>query len=454
MKLQKINASLCLLLMPFAFASANETAKKSAISVDYIQFEDHIYSRSKKSEVGDQTELDMAFKYQYNENTYGRLRFETDPSESTTDNKTSKFELLLNHKYESLTIQADLDLKTSDGSTGGTSIGQDRDSEGTYLSWSPMNNLKLTFYPYNFDGEVGDEFNTWDVTRINFVEGAPSTINNTQLTDESITQKTIPGLQVEYGVLDNLSLYAGFGFATYLYPTNGDFDIENNPSVTSWQRKEDTGYKFGFKYEIEKMLELKGEYVSHNNSEETGSLFEAAGSLQAKLNLGQFIFASEYTMSKAGKKAWNLERSGSWFEEQTPFQPIYSDTLGVKQIWLGETDHAVMLKTGYNLGSVVPYVSYKYQGENFIFRERESAHRLRNADESLSHGGLHRMGLGAYFYKGSFTIQPDIEFMKAKNPVFNNSSDVRSDRILSKFKKTDYLISLEISYDFDGEREF
>jgi len=454
MKMQKLNVPLCLLLMPFAFANANETAEKSSVSVDYIQFEDHIYSRSKKSEVGDQTELDMAFKYQYNADTYGRLRFETDPSETSTDNKTSKFELLLNHKYDTLTIQADLDFKTSDGSTGGTSIGQDRDSEGTYVSWQPLNSLKISFYPYNFDGEVGDEFNTWDVTRINFIEGSPSTVDNTQITSESITQKTIPGLQVEYSITESLSAYVGFGFATYLYPANSNFDIEVNPSATSWQRKQDTGYKAGLEFESKDLLEAKVEYVAHNKSEETGSLLEAAGSIQAKLNLGKMVFLTEYTMSKAGKKAWNLSRSGTGFKDFTPFYPIYADNLGQKQNWLGKTDSAVMLKAGYSMDSVVPYVSYKYQGKNFIYRERESAHRLRNADDSLSHGGLHRMGLGAYFYKGKFTIQPDLEFMKAKNPVFNNSSDVRADRLLASFKKTDYLISLEISYDFDGEREF
>jgi hypothetical protein len=453
MKLKKINASLCLMLIPLAFATATET-NKSSIFVDYIQFEDHIYSQSKKSEVGDQTELDMAFKFQYNESTYGRLRFETDPSETSTDNKTSKFEALLNHKYETLEFQADLDLKTNDGSSGGTSIGQDTDSEGTYIAWEPMSNLKFTFFPYNFDGEVGSEFNTLDVTRINYIDGAPTTVNNTVLSDESIVQKTIPGLQVDYSPMENLSLYVGFGFATYLHPTNDDFDIENNPSVSSWERREDTGYKLGFSFELKDMLTLEGSYVGHNKSEETGSLLASAGSLEAKVNLGQFILVSEYTMSKAGTKPWRIERSGSWFEEQTPFQPIYEDTLSVKQDWIGQTDSAYMLKAGYQLNQITPYVAYKYQGKHFIYKDRESAHTLRTAEETLSHGGLHRLGLGAFIKKGKFTIQPDLEYMKAKNPVFNNSSDVRSDKILASFKKTDYLISLEIGYSFDGYSSF
>lgn len=449
----KVTALSTLMALPLANAFAAEKQLEK-FYMDYFNYEEYVYSDSQKTEIGDQVELDISMGYNFSESTFLKLGFETYPEENRFDNKTSKFEIEAGHKYKKFEFAVDGELQTDDSSSGGTNIGLDLDSEDTFIAYSVTPKLKVSFHPFNFDGEVGEEFNTWDVTRIYFIDGSPSTIASSQSGDEKIAEKTIPGLVLTYK--DNgFTTYAGFGTATYLYPTNGDFDITSNASADKWEKREAKGYKLGLKYKVDGLMKTKLEYVSHDKAEETGSLLESAASFHSVFKLSNLLLEVEATYSKAGKAPWRVSRSSDWFSVTSPFQPIYSDNLSAKQNWIGEADMAYALKVGMDLNDeVTPFAFVRYQGEHFVFRERESAHMLRTGDESQSHGGLTRLGIGTYIYQGNFTIKPEFEYLKAKNPVFSNSSDVRSDRVLSQFKKKDYQLSLEVSFDYDGYKEF
>ena len=162
------------------------------VYMEYFSYEEYVYSQSKKTELGDQVELDTALRYQYSDRTFARLRFETDPQENRLDNQTSKFELLTGHQYGPVFFQVDGEFQTNEVDTGGMTFGFDLDSEGSLIAYEPFQSFRMTFYPFNFDGEVGKEYNTWDVTRLYFIEGTPSTINQTPAGDEKVVDKTIP----------------------------------------------------------------------------------------------------------------------------------------------------------------------------------------------------------------------------------------------------------------------
>jgi len=444
-------SALVTLLATGAMASEEPMEK---FFVDYANYEEYIYSDSKKTEVGDQVELELALKYNFTKETFAKFRFETSPEDNRFDNKTSKFEMRAGHTYKSFVFQIDGELQTDESSNGGTSFGLDLDSESTFISYNINKNFNLTFFPFNFDGEVGEEFNTWDVTRIYFIDGQPSAIAGTQTGDEKIAEKTIPGFVLTYAQ-DKYKAYAGIGKATYEYPVNASYNVISNPVATRWERREDTGYKFGVSYDNSDSLKVTLDYVTHTEAEETGSLLETAASanILAKLPMN-ILLEGELTYSKAGKAPWNVSRSGNWFSQTTPFQPIYADNSSNIQDWVGKSDTALALKAGMIMDNHTPYVFVRHQGENFVFIERESAHRLRTADDSKSHGGLLRYGVGTKVRAGNFSINPEFEVLKAKNPVFTNSSDLRADRINSSFVKNDYLLYLEVNYDFDGQELF
>lgn len=429
---------------------------RHGVFLEFLNYEDYIYSQSKKTEVGDATKVDVGLRYQYSPETFARLRFVTDPVENRFNNKTSKFEILAGHKHGPWYFQMDTDVLTDDGPTGGTSIGMDLTSELTSISYGG-DTFDFTFYPFNFDGEVGSEFNTWDVTRIYFISDAPTTVNPTQLGNEKIIKKTIPGFELAWRFLEdkNARVYVGLGAASFLYPMNSSFNIETAPTADRWERREDVGYKAGFTYQIPDQFRLKLQGAAHTDTLHTGSLLAGAASVYCIGRLGFVILENEWTLSKAGDAPYRLSRSGTWFEDVTPYQPIYADVFGQHQNWIGKTDYATSFRLGYEYNdSTTPYLTYKYQGPNFIFRDRESAHRLRTGDESDSHGGLHRAGFGVFFYSGNFVVNPEFEFFRAKNAVFANASDVRTDRRLASFSNEDYQLSLLITYRVDGFLSF
>ncbi|MGB0454085.1 MAG: hypothetical protein ACPGJV_10265 [Bacteriovoracaceae bacterium] len=450
-----------------AFDAFSESPKTSKFSIDSFSYEDHLYSSSKNAEAGDQVEVDAKLKYQYSKDFSLTFGFETDPVEDTFDSKTSKFEFLLNHRYQKFKFGLDLELKTDDdnGDTSDSkaiSFGPDLDSDKTFVQYNtqilPTLGFGITFYPYNFDGDVGSEFNTYDVTRIYSIDGAPTPLSGTNSSDVKIETKTIPGFVLAFDFEEMIKLSAGFGVATYLHPSNEDFNIESNTSVERWERREDFGTQFGIEGKfITNSLKLwtKAKHVSHSEAKETGSLLSSASSLQLASEFNnKILISAEVTRSKAGDNPYNLNSSGSWFKEENPFEPIYLDYYGNRQNWIDQSGMAYSLKLGTRLENVIPYISYKNQSEHFVFRERESAHRLRTFDDALSHGGLTRYGFGTYILQGKYEIKPEIEYFKAKNKVFGNSADVQEDRFLSSYKDSDWLLSIEINYNFDAGEIF
>ncbi|MCO4795560.1 MAG: hypothetical protein KC493_17710 [Bacteriovoracaceae bacterium] len=445
-----------LLLLPvLCTLSVAESAEKT-FYIDSFQYEDTVYSRSKKTELGDETEIEISAKYIYQPGTFARLRFETSPEENRENNETSKFEIQLGHKYQNVDFSLDLELQTNKSSNGGTALGLDLDSEYTNIKWNISESFSLTFFPFNFDGEVGEEFNTWDVTRIKTIEGAPTTVSNSPTGSEKIIEKTIPGfvLSVKPSAVKGFGVYAGFGVASYFYPTNPSFDLLTNTSATSWERKEDLGYKFGVNLDRD-LAKMKIELVGHDSSDETGSLLEYAGSFYLIGGFSGLVFDTEFTISKAGERPWYTPRGTTWFETTSPFRKIYSDYFGnAGQDWIGKTDFGAGLRVGYEMGDVTPYLLYRYNGKNFVYIEDESAHLLRTADETLSHGGLNRFGAGAYIAYGNWVVNPELEIKNASNPVFGNAADERSNRLLSTYRKTDYQLALFVNYDIDGDNLF
>ena len=432
------------------------TDKKHDFYLERFYYEDFIFSQGKKTQLGDQVELDASIIYRYDENTYARLRFETTPEENRFDNKTSSFELLAGYQRDKIEFAFDFSLETNDGSTGGTSLGFDVDSEYTMLKWKVSKTFSFTFFPFNFDGEVGQEFNTRDVTRIFYIEGAPNTITFSQ-GENKVVEKTIPGFQLDF-TKDNFNAYVGFGAATYLAPNNADFDLQSNPTAVRWERKSDLGYKLGASHVSKDNHLLRFELVGHTEAEETGALIESAASFYGlkRFNTGDhnLILEFEGTATKAGARAWRVSRTDSWFARTTSpgFDPIYADLNRNLHDWLGQTGYGLSFRMGLEfVDNKTFYLFTRYQSEHFIFRDEESAQTLRTADESLSHGGLARVGTGTILRYGNFSVIPEIEYRKAKNPVFSNSADVLgAQRLLARFRKSDILLTMFLNYEFGG----
>lgn len=425
------------------------------VILDRVIFEDNVYSTSRKTELGDQTVISLSTRYHITPLTFARVRFVTDPVESRLANKTSRFEMVFARTFEDFNIQMDLDFLTNDTEedpdSGGMSIGPDLDSDDTFIAYTLNKNSNIVFYPFNFRSDVGDEFNSLDVSRINSIEGSPTTgIGATQPANTNIINKTIPGLEYNYFVGKH-NFYVGLGVASFLYPTNEDFDIKENPTATAWERKETTAYKFGYLLIDSDETKVNFQHLAHNMTEETGALLQSATSLNIFKRFRKNIFEFEATASVAGERPYNVNLQTRWFVDQPPqpFNPYFADTNGESQDWIGESGYGVSFKYGYNLDKVTPFISLKYLDENFVYDGVDSAHNLRTNDETESHGGLSRVGLGAYFYKKNMYFRPYIEYQVAQNPVFSNATDLRADRQLSSFKKTNTQLSFEFIYTFD-----
>ncbi len=432
----------------FAGRVQKDPAPIQTLYTDYVEYRQRIYSSSQNISLGDRAKLDAAFGYWFNPNTSLRFRFDIDPDKYGDDqNITSTFELRLYHRYEGLEFQADMDINGDEGGHGGSSIGPDNDSKDSWIAYRPLESLRIVFRPYNLGTEIGQAFRTLDVARLYYINGTPAYISNLPIEDESIRSKTIAGLEVQWTPTADLSLYVGAGSSSFYYPTNADFNIEQNAASESWKAKEDRAYKAGIVYRTD-LTNFVTEYATHLNPAQTGSLLDSALSVQYSQWLGSFVGNIEWTATRAGTEAYRLAKSNSWFQDTTPFRPIYSDHFGVKQDWLGKTDSAELIKAGWKVGSWVPYASYKHRGKYFIDRALESAHKLRTADETASHGGLAIFGCGAYFTSGKFIIQPELEFMTAKNAVFGSSSDIREDRVLSVLEKKNTVLTLNTNYSY------
>ncbi len=463
-----------LLHLPLAFAQQAPAVStvldqspiqtKEKFVIELFNYEEYGYSQSKKTEIGDQLKLTSRFRYQFNENGWVSAGFSTRPEQNRFNNKTSQFEIRSGYNYDAFTAQIDLQLDTNDND-GGITFGPDLDSENTFLLYKISQKLQILFFPFNFNGEVGVEFNTNDVTRIYFIDGAPSVINDVATENDRLAMKTIPGFEIRYNDFNEdqkgRSFYVGLGSASYLFPNDPGFDITTAAAATSWSRQEDIGYKFGA------LLTAKNtftslQYVGHTEDAQTGSLLKSAASFYSLNRFGRIMFEFEGTATEGGSKPYRLNRGFDWFETEGPAGPgpdqrVFADTTGNPHDWIGQWGYATSLKLGLVQRDYTPYVSYKYQDENFIFRDRESAHTLRTNDESESHGGLHRIGFGAYFYKDNFIINPRFEYLIAANDVFSDRNSITEELIVSGFKSQDFFVFINVAYFYDkrtGPRTF
>jgi len=432
------------------------------LSLELFSYEEYVYSQSRKAEIGDQIELTSRFRYQISEQAWMSLGFRTDPSSDRFDNKTSDFELRSGYNFGSLIAQVDLSFNTNDPD-GGISIGFDLDSENTFLRYMINDNFQFTFFPLNFDGEVGVEFKTGDVTRIYYVDGTPNNITINPDPDdpaERIASKTIPGFELRYArVKDSKNIkavYIGLGAASYEYPNDPGFDITQTSTGNTWARREAFGYKIGGIFRTPRAFSSL-QFVGHTKDNETGALLANAASVYSLFDIGsKFISEVEVTASEGGSQPYRINRRTQWFDESNPItrqtsQRIYKSNDGDLQNWVGKWGSAASLKLGIKRKGYTPYFSYKFQDENFVFSSRTSAHTLRTNNLGESHGGLHRIGFGAYIYNNNFIINPRFEHLKASNNVFSDNAIITDFDPVAVLKNTDFNFFINVSY-FYGKR--
>lgn len=424
--------------------------KKSSdekVFLEYLNYIQSLYSSGMDVELGEKARFETAFRYVPAVSTFFRFRLLVDPKRNQYENKTSEVEVLINHVFDSWELQADFALNFDDNQRGATSLGPDVDSEYSYIAYNVNPNWKVTFFPYNFDGEVGRVFKSDDVTSIYYIEGTPDFISNLPLDDEKIRSKTLPGFELSWSPSTQWSTYLGVAAGRYIYPNQDNFSIEENVSSERWKTKTDIGYKAGVKFNSD-LTSARLEYVTHTQATEGGALLSTAASVQINQKLSSSLsLYLESSYSSAAGNAYNIDRASSWFAQTTPFRPVYSDFYGQKQDWLGKKDFAHYLKISYDKGSNRPYVAYKRVGANFVYREDESAHRLRTADQSQSHGGLDVYGLGVDLDAGEFTITPELEYKNAANRVFGNKNDLREDKELIELNRREVSLKLYATYE-------
>ena len=443
-----------------------KTDKK--FSLELFSFEDFIYSGSRKMELGDQVRLTTRFRYQITENAWASLGFRTDPNQDRFDNKTSDFELRTGYIYENFVAQADFSFNTNDPD-GGISIGFDLDSENTFLRYKIKDKFQLTFFPFNFDGEVGVDFDTGDITRIYFIEGSPTNIPidiATATVPIRVAQKTLPGLVLRYtNAEDSLnmeSFYVGVSGASYERPNDPNFNIIDDSTSVSWSRKTMLGYKAGLFFRRPKTF-TSLQYIGQTKDDETGALINSALSLYSLSRVFGLMTEFEITATKGGELPWRVSRDGESFGSldlattTLASNRVYADRTGELQNWTGNWGVGTSLKVGTTSNSYRPYLSYRYLTDDFVYSSRISAHNLRTNDLSNSHGGLHGLGGGAFVYKGNFIINPRFEYLSAKNNVFGDSDDLRETLQDRNLIDSDFSFYINVSYFFNsrtGPRTF
>src|SRR5262245_18925786 len=84
-------------LIAQAAPPAQQGQNDSKFFLEYLDYEERVYSKARKTELGEKTDLDLALRYQYSADTFARFRIYTDPVENPEYSKTSKIELLAFH---------------------------------------------------------------------------------------------------------------------------------------------------------------------------------------------------------------------------------------------------------------------------------------------------------------------------------------------------------------------
>ena len=440
-----LNSALipCLLL----WSSSGLFAVEVVPTVDYEQ---RVFSSEEDVELGETTDLKANVKFEFEKNTSLKVGFDTDPEKNPFDNKTSKIETLLQHRLESKSSSVsayyfgvDLDIRLQD--EGGISIGPDADSDDTFLGIEFSESFSLQLNPFNIGGRVGDRFFVDHVTRIFYVDGNPSFLSNKPLSEEEVAMKTIPGFTATMSLPSNLELSLGFGAAGFKYPATVGFDIETSGTSERWEVQTVEAQKAGLSWKPTDAVSLEIEHVGHSKPKETGSLLKDAQSVQLQYDSSVYV-AIEGTQTKAGMMPYKLDSSAGWFEDTTPYRPVFSDFYGDKHSWIDQRDHALSLKLGFRVGHALPYIAFDKLGENFVFTNRDSAHRLRTADESKSHGGLEIASIGVVWSDGPLVLHPMVSSKTAKNEVFGSKSDHREDQLLRKLETKETVFTINVSY--------
>jgi hypothetical protein len=437
-------------------------------SLELFSFEDFLYTGSRKIELGDQARLTSRFRYQITDNAWTSLGFRTDPDQDRFDNKTSDFELRAGYLYKNLVAQADFSFNTNDPD-GGISFGFDLDSENTFLRYRIKDNLQLTFFPFNFDGEVGVDFDTGDITRIYFIQGNPTNIpiDTTNATDPTrVAQKTMPGFVLRYNnVTDQMnseSMYVGIAAATYEYPNDPNFNVVDDSTAGLWSRKAAVGYKAGVLLRRPNTF-TSLQYIGQTQDEETGALIRSAASLYSLTRVFGLMTEFELTATEGGRRPWRVSRDGESFGDtdlavvNINSNRVFADRAGNLQNWTGDWGLGASLKVGTTGRDFRPYFSYRYLTEDFVYSSRISAHNLRTNDLSESHGGLHGIGLGAFLYTGNFIVNPRFEYLSSSNDVFGDPNDLRETEFDRNLKNSDFSFFVNVSYFFNrrtGPRTF
>ncbi len=432
-------------------------------SLEVFNYEEVIYSGSKKTEIGDRVKLGARFRYQIEDNLWLALGFRTNPKSERTSNHATELELRAGYIYNNLTAQIDLQWITDHPNTGGMRIGLDLDSEDSFLKYSPTSHVSFKFYPFNLETSSGLNFGTGDVAQLYYISGAPLSLSaNTSFapTEGEMISKTLPGIDVTWDNFDSkaygLELKVGFGLASYLYPENPGFKYTQASTSLTWERKQNFGYKLSALLTQPKDFFLM-KWTGHTQSEETGSLLSQSLNMYWLSSLlSNFMVEAEVGLHKNGAQAFRLNSDGTYFEDKDPStlttvtEPdrIYADDTGAPQNWLDQWGWGMSVKLGKEFKGFTPYLGYKFENTNFVYEGRNSAHLLRTKNLELSHGGLSRLALGSHFYAGKMMIQAEFEYLSANEAVFSSEGQIRQARFTSAFKKQDFYFSIKASYFF------
>jgi hypothetical protein len=439
----------CCTLAPLAAQESvkAEKPREEGLRLEYLDFEQRLYSASRRSEVGKETLLDMTALYSASPATDLRFRIDIDPVKYPgMTSKTSRFEFRLTHRYEKLEIQGDFDLNGDDSSRGATSAGVDRLSDDSFLSYHLTDSLKLSFYPYNIGTEVGAGMLSGDVGRVYEIEGTPSALRELPVEDEKLTARATPGFGATWQFAKNLSLSAAAGATSVHYPTDASFDIEREGTGSAqWSVRDVYAYRGAVTFN-DSVTKVTLQHTAASNSRYSGALMQSASSLQLASGYAGLALWGEMARSENGSKPYQLNGAGSWFNTENGYRPVYADRSGRHQDWIGKKGYAMSVKAGYAVMNLLPFLQYNYYDKYYVFSGRESAHKLRTGDGRSSHGGLSVVTLGTHYNSSGFVITPSLDILAAQNAVFSNYRDVRDDAMLADLSKNDKVLKLNVGY--------
>lgn len=450
MKLSPVIYNIALMNLAFSSsllfaAEAASDSDQSKFYIESLNYKEEAFSTSERQGAGQNADIEVVSKYKYSDSTYARFRLkilgetpEYDPK------KTSQLEAGIFHKEGRISGFAEFRVNANDN--GGISVGLDDDSYLTMLRFDVHSELNFQYNPFNLGTKIGDEFQTSEVSEVHYIDTPMTVITNLPVNGEEVVSKTAPGVMVNWNPEKYISASLGFAVASYLYPAGEDATIYEGLVSDRWQKNQDNTVLFRASYDNKDNFGIYVEHASHDSADKAGSLIKAATSIRGYLKESFIKLSAEFTGTKAGQNPYKLD--GKWFanNQATLFNPSYIDIYEQKQDWVGQQGSAYMVKVEYVTQNILPFIAYKNYSEHFVYNHKNSAHYLRTADLTKSHGGLTTYSIGSAFkYKG-YEFIPEIEHEIAKNEVFLNSGEIRSDRKLNGFKKDNTILKMAINY--------